>query len=45
MPASLPARERGLREQRSLAAMAEAHLDDVYRYVLYLTGDRNEAED
>src|SRR5688572_32404974 len=45
MPASLPARERGLREQRSLAAMAEAHLDDVYRYVLYLTGDRNVAED
>ncbi len=25
--------------------MAEAHLDDVYRYVLYLTGDRNVAED
>jgi RNA polymerase sigma factor (sigma-70 family) len=45
MPASLPASERGLREQRSLAAAAEAHLDDVYRYVLYLTGDRNVAED
>jgi RNA polymerase sigma factor (sigma-70 family) len=45
MPASLPASERGLREQRSLAAVAEAHLDDVYRYVLYLTGDRNVAED
>ena len=25
--------------------MAEAHLDDVYRYVLYLTGDRGVAED
>ena len=25
--------------------MAEAHLDDVYRYVLYLTGDRDVAED
>ena len=25
--------------------MAEAHLDDVYRYVLYLTGDRNVTED
>jgi RNA polymerase sigma factor (sigma-70 family) len=25
--------------------VAEAHLDDVYRYVLYLTGDRNVAED
>jgi RNA polymerase sigma-70 factor, ECF subfamily len=45
MPASLPAGERGLREERSLAAVAEAHLDDVYRYVLYLTGDRNVAED
>ena len=45
MPASLPAGERGLREGRSLAAAAEAHLDDVYRYVLYLTGDRNLAED
>ena len=45
MPASLPASERGLREQRSLAAAAEAHLDDVYRYVLYLTGDRNVADD
>jgi RNA polymerase sigma factor (sigma-70 family) len=45
MPASLPAGERGLREGRSLAAAAEAHLDDVYRYVLYLTGDRSLAED
>lgn len=45
MPASLPAGERELREERSLAAAAEAYLDDVYRYVLYLTGDRNVAED
>jgi RNA polymerase sigma factor (sigma-70 family) len=45
MPASLPAGERGLREGRSLAAAAEAHIDDVYRYVLYLTGDRTLAED
>jgi RNA polymerase sigma factor (sigma-70 family) len=45
MPASLPAGERGLREERSLAAVAEAHLDDVYRYVLYLTGDADVAED
>jgi DNA-directed RNA polymerase specialized sigma24 family protein len=45
VPASLPASERGVREQRSLAAAAEAHLDDVYRYVLYLTGDRNVADD
>jgi RNA polymerase sigma-70 factor (ECF subfamily) len=27
------------------AAAAEAHLDDVYRYVLYLTGDRALSED
>jgi RNA polymerase sigma-70 factor (ECF subfamily) len=45
MPASLPAGERELHEGRSLAAAAEAHLDDVYRYVLYLTGDRDLAED
>jgi RNA polymerase sigma factor (sigma-70 family) len=45
MPASLPAGEGELRERRSLAAVAEAHLDDVYRYVLYLTGDRDVAED
>jgi RNA polymerase sigma factor (sigma-70 family) len=45
MPASVPAGERDLREGRSLAAAAEAHLDDVYRYVLYLTGDRDLAED
>jgi len=41
MPASLPAGRRGAREGVSLAAVAEAHLDDVYRYVLYLTGDRD----
>jgi RNA polymerase sigma-70 factor (ECF subfamily) len=45
MPASLPAGERGLRGGRSFVAAAEAHLDDVYRYVLYLTGDRDLAED
>jgi RNA polymerase sigma-70 factor, ECF subfamily len=45
MPASVQAGERDLREGRSLAAAAEAHLDDVYRYVLYLTGDRELAED
>jgi RNA polymerase sigma-70 factor (ECF subfamily) len=45
MPASLPAGRRGLREGRSFAAVAESHLDDVYRYVVYLTGDRDLAED
>jgi RNA polymerase sigma factor (sigma-70 family) len=29
----------------TLAAMAEAHLDDVHAYLLYFTGDRNVAED
>jgi RNA polymerase sigma-70 factor, ECF subfamily len=38
-PAALP------RTERSFAAAAEAHLDDVYGYLLYLTGDRALAED
>jgi RNA polymerase sigma-70 factor (ECF subfamily) len=29
----------------TLAAAAEAHLDDVHAYLLYFTGDRNVAED
>lgn len=29
----------------SFAAAAEAHLDDVHGYLVYLTGDRNVAED
>jgi RNA polymerase sigma factor (sigma-70 family) len=33
------------REERSFAAAAEAHLDDVYGYLLYLTGDTTLAED
>jgi RNA polymerase sigma-70 factor (ECF subfamily) len=33
------------RETSSLAAAAERHLDDVYRYVLYLTRDPQGAED
>jgi RNA polymerase sigma-70 factor (ECF subfamily) len=33
------------RETSSLAAAAERHLDDVYRYVLYLTRDPQAAED
>ena len=32
-------------EVPSLAAAAERHLDDVYRYVLYLIGDPSVAED
>ena len=33
------------RPPRSLAEAAEAHLDDVFGYLLYLTRDRETAED
>jgi RNA polymerase sigma-70 factor (ECF subfamily) len=33
------------REAESFAAAAEAYLDDVYAYLLYLTGDKTVAED
>jgi RNA polymerase sigma-70 factor (ECF subfamily) len=33
------------RQPRSLAEAAEAHLDDVFGYLLYLTRDRETAED
>jgi RNA polymerase sigma-70 factor (ECF subfamily) len=32
-------------ERESFAAAAEAHLDDVYAYLIYLTGDPTVAED
>ena len=32
-------------ERTSFASVAEAHLDDVYAYLLYLTGDPTVAED
>ena len=32
-------------ERPSFAAAAERHLDDVFRYLLYLTGNRSVAED
>jgi len=32
-------------EARSFSSVAEAHLDDVYAYLVYLTGDRIVAED
>ena len=44
VPASWPTR-RGLREGRSFAAVAEEHLDDIYRYLLYITGNPHLAED
>src|SRR2546426_7594404 len=44
VPASWPTR-RGLREGRSFASVAEEHLDDVYRYLLYMTRNPHLAED
>jgi RNA polymerase sigma-70 factor, ECF subfamily len=36
---------RGMKQERSLSDAARRHLDDVYRYVLYLTRDAQAAED
>jgi RNA polymerase sigma-70 factor (ECF subfamily) len=44
VPTSWPTR-RGLREERSFVSVAEEHLDDVYRYLLYMTGNPHTAED
>jgi RNA polymerase sigma-70 factor (ECF subfamily) len=38
-------RRSGAAERESFAAVAEAHLDDVYAYLLYLTGDPTVSED
>jgi RNA polymerase sigma-70 factor (ECF subfamily) len=45
VPTSWPTRRRAIREERSFADVAEAHLDDVYRYLLYVTGNPHLAED
>jgi RNA polymerase sigma-70 factor, ECF subfamily len=45
VPTSWPTRKRALREERGFAAVAEEHLDDVYRYLLYMTGNPHLAED
>ena len=45
MPTPWPTSRRGLREERTFADVAEAHLDDVYRYLLYMTGIPHLAED
>ena len=45
VPTSWPTRRRALREDRSFADVAEEHLDDVYRYLLYMTGNPHLAED
>jgi RNA polymerase sigma-70 factor (ECF subfamily) len=40
VPTALPARA-----ERSFAEIADQHLDAVYRYLVFLTGDRSAAED
>ena len=45
VPTSWPTRKRALRQERSFASVAEEHLDDVYRYLLYMTGNPHLAED
>jgi len=45
VPTSWPTRKRALREERSFADVAEEHMDDVYRYLLYMTGNPHLAED
>ena len=40
---TLPARPQ--HDRRSFGDIAEAHLDAVYRYLVFLTGDRSVAED
>jgi RNA polymerase sigma-70 factor, ECF subfamily len=45
VPTSWAIRKRALREERGFADVAEEHLDDVYRYLLYMTGNPHLAED
>ena len=45
MPTSWSTRRRVVRDERAFAAVAEEHLDDVYRYLLYMTGNPHTAED
>jgi RNA polymerase sigma-70 factor (ECF subfamily) len=45
VPTSWPTRRRAVRDERSFADVAEEHLDDVYRYLLYMTGNPHTAED
>jgi len=45
VPTSWAIRKQALREERSFADVAEEHLDDVYRYLLYMTGNPHLAED
>ena len=42
---TLPAKNERLRREATPSSLAEEHLDDVYGYLLYLTGDPALAED
>jgi RNA polymerase sigma-70 factor (ECF subfamily) len=45
VPTPWPTGKRALRDERSFADVAKKHLDDVYRYLLYMTGNPDLAED
>ena len=45
VPTTWPTSRRSHRQERSFASVAEEHLDDVYRYLLYMTGNPHLAED
>ena len=45
MTTSWPARRAEVRDAGTFASAAEAHLDDVYAYLVYLTGDASVAEE
>ena len=42
---TLPAKPERVRREATPASLAEEHLDDVFGYLLYMTGDRVLAED
>jgi len=45
VPTSWPTGRRRFREERTFAAVAMEHIDDVYRYLLYMTGKPDLAQD
>jgi RNA polymerase sigma-70 factor (ECF subfamily) len=45
VPTPWPTSRRSVRDERTFVSTAEEHLDDVYRYLLYMTGNPHLAED
>jgi RNA polymerase sigma-70 factor, ECF subfamily len=45
VPTTWPTSRRAHRQERSFASVAEEHLDDIYRYLLYMTRNPHLAED